>query len=189
MFKTIFTAIILFCFGICCGQAFYPGQIVTKNNDTINVRVSIDASPFDVDKLIKVQDKVTVVENGAVKDYFPGDIKGFRIRLEKKLVTFDDINGEIFAQRLYTNKVQLYKTLINTGTTILRFYKVKKPLESKWNTMISHGLSRLIKKDDMLSVFADCQISCDKIRNNQMKITDEIALVDFIKDYETNCLD
>jgi len=53
--------------------------------------------------------------------------------------------------------------------------------------MPAMGLSRLITKDAMLPAIEDCKVSYDKIKNDEVKIKDEKILIDFIKDYESNC--
>ncbi|WP_125719683.1 hypothetical protein [Flavobacterium ustbae] len=166
----------------------YFSQIVTVKNDTLDVKIKIDASSSNVNRLLYVQDKISVIHNGVTSTYFPKDLKSFKIKLEKETVNFESVDDLSFAQVLYSNKVKLYKVLNKISHShIVRLYVIKKPNNSNYFKMPAMGLSRLITKDAMLPAIEDCKPSYDKIKNDEIKIKDEKILVEFVKDYESNC--
>jgi len=177
--------LLIFC-NITFGQKYF-GQIVTAKNDTLNVEIKLDASSFNVNRLIYLQDKITVIENGATKTYLPKDLKSFKIRLEKEIVPFESVDETTFAQILYSNKIKLYKVLNKISHShIIRIYVIKKA-DKNYTKVPAMGLSRLITKNDMLPAIEDCKTSYDKINNDEIKIKNEEVLIEFIKDYEINC--
>lgn len=186
--KSLLTFLLLSFYTITIGQTKYKGEIVNLNNETLPVEIILNASSFNVNRLIELEDKITVIQNGTKAEYLPKDLKTFKIELEKETITFESVEESVFAQVLYSNKIKLYKLLkrISHGH-IVRFYLVKKPNITEMAQMPAMGLSRLITKDAMLPVIEDCKISYDKIKNDEIKIKDEKILVDFIKDYESNC--
>ncbi|MFB9078908.1 hypothetical protein ACFFLS_10585 [Flavobacterium procerum] len=186
-FKSQITFLLLSFCTLTIGQN-YKGEIVNIKNETLPVEIILDASSFNVNRLIKLQDKITVIQNGTKLEYLPKDLKTFKIELEKETITFESVDEAIFAQGLYSNKVKLYKILkqISHGH-IVRYYVIKKPNINNLAQMPAMGLSRLIKKDAMLPAIEDCKISYDKVKNDEIKIKDEKILIDFIKDYESNC--
>lgn len=177
--------LLIFC-NITFSQKYF-GQIVTAKNDTLNVEIKLDASSFNVNRLIYLQDKITVIENGATKTYLPKDLKSFKIRLEKEIVPFESVDETTFAQILYSNKIKLYKVLNKISHShIIRIYVIKKA-DKNYTKVPAMGLSRLITKNDMLPAIEDCKTSYDKINNDEIKIKNEEVLIEFIKDYEINC--
>lgn len=149
---------------------------------------------FKNNKILSLQEKITVIENGTSKDYYPKDLKSFKIKMEdKKAVTYDNINDSIFGERWYSKKVKLYYTLIKVETrqspyfAIYRVFLIKKPGQEKVTNLIPNGFSRLITQKEMLEKFTDCHILYDKIKTDEIKIKNEDALVNFIIDYEKNC--
>ncbi|WP_343697609.1 hypothetical protein [Flavobacterium sp.] len=183
--KTIISFLLLIFCNITFGQKYF-GQIVTPKNDTLSVEIKFDAS-FNVNRLIGLQDKITVIENGVTKTYLPKDLKSFKIRLEKEIIPFESVDETTFAQILYSNKIKLYKVLNKISHShIIRIYVIKKA-DKNYAKMPAMGLSRLITKNDMLPAIEDCKTSYDKINNDEIKIKDEEVLIEFIKDYETNC--
>lgn len=187
MRKKIIPLLITLSFSCISFAQTYYGQIINMKNDTLNVQIKVPGSSLNVSRLIKVQDKITIIQNGSEQDYLPKDLKSFRVKLEKETVTFDNFDDIIFVQRLYVNKVKLYKYLkkISQGH-IIRQYIIRKTNDSFFDVP-AMGLSRLITKNDMLPAVTDCKISSDKIENDEVKIKDEDSLIEFIKDYELNC--
>ncbi|CAM2765220.1 hypothetical protein SAMN05444143_103229 [Flavobacterium succinicans] len=185
--KKITTLFALSIFTISTAQN-YKGEIVDLENKTSTVEIVFNASSFNVNRLINLQEKITVVQNGTQVTYSPKNLKGFTIELEKETVKFESVDESIFAQTLYSNRIKLYKILrqISRGH-IVRIYGIKKPNITKIAEMPAMGLSRLITKKEMLPAIEDCKISYTKIENDEIKIKDELILVDFIKDYEKNC--
>lgn len=59
--KIIITLFLLALYNISFGQKYY-GQIITQKNDTLNVEIKLDASSFNVNRLIYLQDKISVVQ-------------------------------------------------------------------------------------------------------------------------------
>lgn len=117
----------------------------------------------------------------------PKDLKSFKIRLEKEIIPFESVDETAFAQILYSNKIKLYKVLNKISHShIIRIYVIKKA-DKNYVKIPAMGLSRLITKNDMLPAIEDCKTSYDKINNDEIKIKDEEVLIEFIKDYETNC--
>lgn len=173
----------------------YDAQIVNNNNDTINTKILIKGDMiFKNNKILSIQEKITVLSGNSQKDYYPKDIKSFRIRLDgKKSQTYDNVDNLLFAERLYSNKIKLYYKLVRKETNrspyfvIYRVFLVKKPNDEKIVDLYPNGFSRLITQDEMLKKFTDCKISFDKIKNDEIKIRNEDILVEFITDYEKNC--
>ena len=185
--KSILTFLFLSFCTITIGQN-YKGEIVNVKNKTFPVQIILNASSFNVNRLIGLQDKITVIQNGGKLEYLPQDLKTFKIELEKETITFESVDETIFAQALYSNKVKLYKLLKKISHShIVRYYLIKRPNNSNIEQMPAMGLSRLITKDAMLPAIEDCKVSYDKIKNDEVKIKDEKILIDFIKDYESNC--
>lgn len=133
-----------------------------------------------------------------MKVYYPKDLKSFRINIERKNYTFDNVNDKYFAQRVYAGKVKLYKYFLREETTalvvltvgapaIFKVYAIKKPNVSGTSDMFARGFSRLITKDDMLPAISDCKYAYDKIEKDEIKVKNEEELIEFIKDYEQNC--
>lgn len=173
----------------------YYGQIINKENDTLSVQILIKGNIFMNNKILSIQEKITVLNNGISKDYYPKDLKSFQIRMEdKKSKIYDNINDSIFAERLYSNKAKLYYKLVRIETkrspyfSIYRVFLVKNPNQEKMIELIPNGFSRLITRNEMLNKFTDCKIIYDKITNDEIKIKNEDALVEFIATYEKNCL-
>jgi hypothetical protein len=185
--KLVLTLLTISFYSITFGQS-YKGEIVNLNNETLAVEIILDASSFNVNRLINLQDKITVIQDGTEVNYSPKNLKSFKIVLEKETVSFESVDELIFAQTLYSNRIHLYKILrqISHGH-IVRIYGIKKPNNPKIANMPAMGLSRLITKKGMLPAIEDCKVSYDKINNDEIKIKDEIILVEFIKDYESNC--
>ena len=186
--KIITTLFFLALYNISFGQKYY-GQIITPKNDTLNVEIKLDASSFNVNRLIYLQDKISVVKkDGVTLTYLPKDLKSFKIKLEKETVFFESVDESSFAQILYSNKIKLYKILNKISNShIIRLYVIKKPNNKDYYKMPAMGLSRLITKDAILPVIEDCKISYEKIKKDEIKIKDEKILVEFIKDYENTC--
>ena len=96
----------------------YKGEMVNVKNETFPVQIILNASSFNVNRLIGLQDKITVIQNGGKLEYLPQDLKTFKIELEKETITFESVDETIFAQALYSNKVKLYKLLKKYLTVI-----------------------------------------------------------------------
>lgn len=192
--KSLLSIFFLLQVSFCFSQTYY-GQIINKENDTLNVQISIKGNMiFKNNKILSLQEKITVIENGTSKDYYPKDLKSFKIKMEdKKAVTYDNINDSIFGERWYSKKVKLYYTLIKVETrqspyfAIYRVFLIKKPGQEKVTNLIPNGFSRLITQKEMLEKFTDCPVLYDKIKTDEIKIKNEDALVNFIIDYEKNC--
>ena len=170
----------------------FLGQIVTLEKDTINVQVILRGSAvFDTNRIIELQMKVKVLHNHIETEYLPEDLLSFRVKLDEGTYTFDNIKGRFFAQRLYSGKVKLFKVLKRTdtysGTVITKYYMIGKPTTGQFVLMLAGGFSRLIKKDELLPAIGDCNSSYDKIETDQVKIRNEVDLIEFIKDYEKEC--
>ncbi|MEO6175045.1 MAG: hypothetical protein ABIP27_07830 [Flavobacterium circumlabens] len=185
--KIILSFLLLVFCNISFAQKYF-GQIVTIKNDTLSVEIKLDASSFNVNKLMYLQDKISVIQNGVTSTYLPKDLKSFKIRLEKEVASFESVDELSFAQILYSNKIKLYKVLNKISyNNIIRVYVIKKPNDTHYFNMQAMGLSRLITKNAMLPAIEDCKVSYEKINNDEIKIKDEKILVEFIKDYESNC--
>ena len=109
--KSLITFLLLSFCTITIGQNNYKGEIVNLNNETLPVEIILDASPSNVNRLIKLEDKITVIQNGTKVEYLPKDLKTFKIELEKDTITFESVKEVVFAQVLYSNKIKLYKLL------------------------------------------------------------------------------
>jgi hypothetical protein len=173
----------------------YDGQIITKSNDTTTVKILIKGDMiFKNNKILSLQKNITVLTNNKEKDYYPKDLKSFRIRMDDKVKVYDNVNDIEFAERMYANKLKLYYKLVWQETkrspyfTIFRVFMVLKP-DGEIKNIIPNGLSRLITQDEMLAKFTDCKISLDKIKSDEIKIKNEEKLVEFIADYEKNCFE
>ena len=173
----------------------YLGQIINKKNDTIDVQIVIKGNMiFKNNKILSIQDKITVLNKGVVKDYFPEDLKSFRIRMNKKIVNYESVENKFFAERLYSNKVKLFSILVKTETwqspyfAIYKVYFMKKPNQEKLIELISNGFSRLITQKEMMSKFSNCNILTERIEKDEIKIRSEKDLVEFMIDYENSCL-
>lgn len=192
--KTFIFSFFLLWGSFCFSQTYY-GQIVNTQNDTLTVQILIKGNMmFKNNKILSLQEKITVLENGNTKDYYPKDLKSFKIKMEnKKVITYDNINDSIFGERWYSNKVKLYYTLIKFETkqspyfAIRRVFLIKKPNQQSVTQLIPNGFSRLITQEEMLEKFTDCPILADKIKSDEIKIKNEDSLVEFIAEYEKTC--
>ncbi|OMQ13559.1 hypothetical protein [[Flexibacter] sp. ATCC 35103] len=178
---------------ICFSQTYY-GQIINNKNDTISVQILIKGNTiFKNNKILSIQEKITVIENGISKDYYPADLKSFKINMNKEVKTYDSIDNSTFAERFYSNKLKLYYKLVKVETkqspyfAIYRVFLIKKPNQQDMTTLIPNGFSRLITQNEMLEKITDCEISVNKIKNDEVKISNEEKLIDFVIDYEKNC--
>lgn len=189
LFSTFF-----FQLSLCFSQTYY-GQIINQENDTLNVQILIKGNMiFKNNKILSIQEKITVLNNGVSKDYYPEDLKSFKIRMNNdKITTYDSVDNKFFAERYYSNKVKLYHTLVKIETrqspyfAIYRVFLVKKPNQEKMIELFPNGFSRLLTQKEMLEKFVDCRNSIDKISKDEIKIKNEEDLVNFIIDYENNC--
>jgi hypothetical protein len=192
--KLLLSTLFLLQFSLVFSQTYY-GQIITKENDSLYVQILIKGNMiFKNNKILSIQEKITVLDNGVTKDYYPKDLKSFRIKMDNyKITTYDNVDDNIFAERYYSNKVKLYYKLVKAETrqspyfTIYRVFLVKNPNQEEIIELIPNGFSRLITQKEMLAKFTDCKISFDKIKNDEIKIKNEEKLVEFIVDYEKNC--
>jgi len=192
--KPLISTFLLLWASFCFSQTYY-GQIITNQNDTLNVQILIKGNMvFKNNKILSLQEKITVIEKGISKDYYPKDLKSFKIKMEnKKVFTYDNIDDIIFGERWYSNKVKLYYTLIKTETkqspyfVINRVFIIKKPNDEKLTYLVPNGLSRLITQKEMLEKFSDCKTIYDKIVADEIKISNEEKLINFIIDYEKTC--
>jgi hypothetical protein len=192
--KLLSFTILFLQFSFCFSQTYY-GQITTNENDSLSVQILIKGNMiFKNSKILSIQEKITVLNNGVSKDYYPKDLKSFKIKMEdNKVKTYDNVDNKIFAERYYSNKVKLYYKLVEEETirspyfTIYRVFLVKIPNQEKMIELIPNGFSRLITQKEMLAKFTDCKISLNKIINDEIKIKNEEKLVEFIVDYEKNC--
>lgn len=177
----------------CYSQTYY-GQLITVENDTLNVQIVIKGNMiFKNNKILSIQEKITVLNNGVSKDYYPEDLKSYRIKWGSETTTYESVDNKIFAERYYSNKVKLYHILVKVETrqspyfAIYRIFLVKKPNQEKMVEVHPTGFSRLITKDEMLAKFSDCEILSDEIAKDEIKIKNVEDLVDFIITYENNC--
>jgi hypothetical protein len=192
--KLLFSTLFFLQFSLCFSQTYY-GQITTNENDSLSVQIVIKGDMiFKNNKILSIQEKITVLNNGVSKDYYPKDLKSFKIKMENnEIITYDNVDNIIFAERYYSNKVKLYYKLVKVETrqspyfAIYRVFLVKNPNQEKMIELIPNGFSRLITQKEMLTKFTDCKISFDKITNDEIKIKNEEKLVEFIIDYEKNC--
>lgn len=166
----------------------FKGTLITKENDTLQVRIKFEADLLDVNKLMSLQDGIITYRNNEKKTYLPEDLKSFTIDINYQLVTFDNINDSCFAERLYSNKVRLNKFIKKISQSLtMRYYTIKRPNKPIETVIPAKGLSNLITKNALLKEIGDCQISYDKISNDEFKIKDEEHLIEFVKDFEKNC--
>jgi hypothetical protein len=183
--KLIISILLFFKFCFCYSQ-FYEGQIINNNNDTLKVKIQIQGNPtFHNSKIASLVNKVSIILNDSVKDYYPKDLKSFTINLDDKIHIFDNINNTEFAERLYVNKIKVYYKLLSNGG-LYRIYMIIKPTGEIMN-LLPNGFSRMITQKEMLKHFTDCQISYIKIQNDEFKIKNEEDLILFAIDYEKNC--
>lgn len=189
MSKLLFFFTIL-CYKFSFGQNIYKGKIVTKQNDTINVEFKINDSKSEIALLIGLQEKVIVKLNDTLYQYSPKNLNSFTLMLKDKIYIFDSIDYEIFGQRMYSGNIKLHKyfkqTYVYPNKTTFRMYLIRRP-NGQYSEMAAVGLSRLLTKKTMLPQIEDCEISYNKIKNDEIKIKDEEILIEFIKDYENNC--
>lgn len=178
---------------ICFSQTYY-GQIINNNNDTISVQILIKGDMlFKNNKILSIQEKITVIDRGVSKDYYPADLKSFKIKMDKEIKIYDNIDNSVFAERFYSNKLKLYYKLIKVETkqspyfAIYRVFLIKKPNQQEMTALIPNGFSRLITQSEMIEKITDCEISVNKIKNDEVKISNEKKLIDFVIDYENNC--
>jgi hypothetical protein len=164
----------------------YDAEIINLKNDTLKVQIKILGPNWSAVQLQSIQTKIQVTENGNDHEYLPSELKSFKVKLEKRIVVFDALENIIFAERLYFNKVKLYKYLKSKGQTTIRRYLILKPNDKNFDVP-AMGLSNLITKKSLLPAIEDCPTSYEKIKKEEVKIKDEKVLIDFIKDYEQNC--
>jgi len=171
----------------------YDGQIISKSNDTTSVKIDIKGGMiFTNNKILSIQNSIFVVSKNTTVEYYPHDIKSFRIRLDGETLLFDSVNDEEFAQRIYSNKVKLYFKLVkeviamSPGFRTFRVYMVQKP-DGKIKNLIPNGFSRLLTQEEMIRNFDDCLVAFEKVKNDEVKIKNEEKLVDFMKEYEKDC--
>lgn len=192
--KLLFSTIFFLQFSLCFSQTYY-GQITTNQNDSLSVQILIKGNMiFKGNKILSIQEKITVLNNGISKDYYPKDLKSFKIKMENnKIITYDNVNNNFFAERYYSNKVKLYRRLIKVETRQSPYFQifsvllVKNPNQEKLIELNANGFSRLITQKEMLAKFTDCKISFDKLTKDEIKIKNIEKLVEFIIDYEKNC--
>lgn len=165
----------------------YNGYVITVNNDTIKTKIEFTRGAFDVNRLRFLQDKVVTYKDNQKRIYLPYELLSFQIELDYQLITFDNIDDTTFGQRLYSNNVRLNKLVYVTGGTIFTYYMIKRPNSDIVNRFQALGLRNLVSKKTMLKEMWDCKISYDIIKNNEMRIKDEQALIDFVIDFEKNC--
>ncbi len=190
--KLLISTLFFFQLSMCFSQTYY-GQITTKENDSLSVQILIEGDMiFKNNKILSIQEKITVINDGVIKDYYPKDLKSFKIRMDDKVTTYDNVDDSIFAERYYSNNVKLFYKLVKVVTkrspyfAIYRVFLVKKP-NQEIIELIPNGLSRLITQKEMLAKFSDCKILFEKLKNDEFKIRNEEKLVEFIIDYEKNC--
>jgi len=194
--KLLFSTILLLQFLFCFSQT-YDGQITTNENDSLSVQILIKGDMFfKGNKILSIQEKITVLNNGISKDYYPKDLKSFKIKMDNdKIITYDNVNDSFFAERYYSNKVKLYRRLVRVQNRqsphpqIFSVLLVKKPNQEELIELQANGFSRLVTQQEMLEKFTDCQISYDKLKKDEIKIKSIKKLVEFIVDYEKNCFD
>lgn len=191
--KLFFSIAFILQLSICFSQTYY-GQIINNENDTINVQILIKGNMiFKNNKILSIQEKITVIDKGVSKDYYPADLKSFKINMDKEIKIYDNIDNSTFAERLYSNKLKLYYKLVKVETkqspyfAIYRLFLIKKPNQQEMTALIPNGFSRLITQTEMTEKITDCEILVNKIKNDEVKISNEKKLIDFIIDYENNC--
>jgi len=171
----------------------YYAQIVTNKKDTLDVQVKTDNFMFPNNLIMDIQKKILVVNQGNKSgEYTAKDLLSYRIKIGSKNYTFDSIDGLFFAERLYVGKVMLYKYLKSMMSYdghegAAKDYLLRKPNDTKLHEMIANGFSRLINKEQLKRVFADCPESVAKIEGDVIKVKDEDKLIAFVKDYELTC--
>ena len=181
------TVSILLFFKFCIGfSQIYTGEIINKTNDTLAVKIEIKGNPtFHNSRILSLMNRVSVISGDASIDYYPKDLKSFKIEMDNKIYVFDNIIDSEFAERLYTNKVKLYYTLVSNGE-LYRIFMIIKP-NGEIKNLFPNGFSRMITQKEMLKHFTDCQITQTKIEKDEFKIKNEENLIQFVKDYEANC--
>jgi hypothetical protein len=191
--KLLFSIFFMFQLSLCLSQTYY-GQIINNENDSINIQILIKGNMiFKNNKILSIQEKITVIDKGASKDYYPSDLKSFKINMDKEIKIYDKVDNNTFAERLYSNKLKLYYKLVKVETkqspyfAIYRVYLIKKPNNEEMTALIPNGFSRLITQNEMVAKINDCEVSVAKIKNDEVKITNEKKLIEFIVDYEKNC--
>ncbi|MEL1247173.1 hypothetical protein [Flavobacterium helocola] len=179
---------ILFCF-----LAFYSyGQsskleIVTKNNDTLREYKLRREFSIENKLVLDVEEKLTVRDSkGDLKEFLPKDVKFFTFYRDGKLVRFDNIEDKVFGLLMYSNKLKLYKTIIPSYTPV-NVYIIARPNNTRISYMEATGFSRLISNNVVLREISDCQITSNKIKNDELKIKGEKGVIQLIIDYELNC--
>ncbi len=89
----------------------YAAEIINIKNDTINTYVKISGPTWSAVFLKELNYKITVINNKTEIEYFPKDLKSIKIKLDNKVVIFDSYFEKVFLERLYLNKIKLYKYL------------------------------------------------------------------------------
>jgi len=188
--KIKLTLLLLLFGALLSAQNYLPGKYVNNQGETIVTAIK-EPDGLPLIRTLDLQKEITIYDNGEERKLSPKDIASFSYTKKDKELTFDSIDGLIFGQRLYKGKAQLHKCLVQTNQgygQIIRTYLLRKPNDATMYKMVAHGFSRLLDKDDMMPIFADCKSSQDKLQNDVIKIKDEDKLVAFIVDYESNCL-
>lgn len=182
---------ILFFIAFAATAQDYKGSYISNQKDTIAVLIKRSESIFPLLRTMEMQESITVIENGTVKRLTPKEITSFSVHIKEEIFIFDSLDGLVFGQRLYVKKLKLYKCLqkfdMGANGQILKVYLLQKPGETNMHKMISHGFSRLLNKNEIMPIFADCKSSQDKLENDSIKIKNEEKLVAFIQDYEATC--
>lgn len=165
----------------------YNGSIVTVNNDTIRTKIEFTRDSYDVNRLRFLQNMIVTYNNNEERIYFPFELISFDIEIDYQKFTFDNINNEFFAQRLYRNKIRVNKYIYPTTNILITSYLILRPNSNEVSFLKVGGLSNLVSRKAMLKEFSDCPIVYNKIKSKEIKIKDEQAFLDFIKEFELNC--
>lgn len=178
--------IILLIFASKSFSQIFNVEIVTKQHDTLrNVNLKVNYLS-KVELNYKLQEKLVVLDkDGNKKTYLPTDVISFRLKFEGTDLFYESIEGKLFAQPMYANKLKLYK-FIKQAYTSVNYYIVVRP-NGKVSYMEAMGLSRLISKKVISRELADCKSTIDKVENKELRIQGELGVIELIKDYEQSC--
>ncbi|WP_445452670.1 hypothetical protein [Flavobacterium sp. 25HG05S-40] len=164
-------------------------EIITKQNDTIKSAIIKNRYTFNNELLMSLQEKLVILDkNGVKKEYFPNELKSFRLQYESDSgqieIQYENIDDRMFGQLMYAEKLRLLK--VNTRNYFV--FIIKRPNDGKTSYMEAMGLSRLISLKVISREMADCPDIIKKVDEKVLKVHGEAGVIELAKDYESNCL-
>lgn len=161
-------------------------KLVTTANDTLNVKIKANQI-FKSEFIFAIQEKIVVLNNDGTKtEYYPHQIKSFKVRYGDKMMEYESVDNKVFAELMYSNRLKLLR-FIKPGYTSIHYYLIKKPNDGKTIYMEAMGLSRLISTKTVLREITDCPETARKIESDELKVKGEEGVINLVKDYEANC--